>query len=79
MASPRGSDVEPATEVVLDALSGAVGVGWTGDKSKCREDVKNVVVVVVGNASCLPDLAKGTPYMRSKPLSQTMRTLLPVS
>ena len=53
----------------------AVGVGWTGGKSRCRENVGNVVVVI-DNVSCLPALAQGIPYMRPKPLRQTVRTLL---
>lgn len=54
----------------------AVGVGWTGGKSRCRGNVESVVV---DNVSCLPDLAQGTSYMRAKPLHQTMCTLLLVS
>ena len=32
-----------------------------GSKSRCRENTKNIVVVI-DNVSCLPDLAQGTPY-----------------
>jgi len=39
---------------------GAVGVGWTGGKSRCRENVENVVVII-DNVSCHPDLAQSTP------------------
>ena len=54
------------------------GAVETGGKSKCRENVENVVVII-NNISCLPDLAQSTPYMRPKPLHQTVRILLPVS
>ena len=54
---------------------GAIGVGWTGGKFRCRENVENVVIVM-DNVSRLPGLAKGTPYMRPRPLHQTMRTRL---
>jgi len=57
---------------------GAVSVGWTGGKSKCREDMENVVVIM-DNVPCLPGLAQGTPYIHPKPLHQTVRILLPVS
>ena len=57
---------------------GAVNVGWTGGKSRGRENVENVVVII-DNVSYLPDLAQSTSYIRPKPLHQTVRTLLPVS
>ena len=55
---------------------GAVGVGWTGGKLRCRENVENFVVL--DNVSCLPDLAQGTPYMRPKPLHQAVHAPLGV-
>ena len=66
--------------VDIDRLNefGAVGFWWAGDKSRCRENVENVVVVI-DNVSRLPGLAQDTPYMRAKPLHRTMRTLLLVS
>jgi hypothetical protein len=53
---------------------GALGVGWTGGKLRCRENV----IIVIDDVSCLPDLAQGTPCMRSNPLHQTC-ALPPVS
>ena len=36
-----------------------------GSKSRCRENIENVAVII-DNVSCHPDLAQGTPYMRPK-------------